>query len=84
MAYATAYPGCEAGGTPKAPLIGAVERGWRAIARSARNFNGQGDPRLVKDTLEPESLLLITGVNGYAGARGPATRSNMRRRNESQ
>ena len=51
----------EAGKPPKARVIGAVERGGRVIACGARDLTGQGVPRFVKDSLELEGSLLITG-----------------------
>ena len=51
----------EAGKPPKARVIGAVERGGKVIACGARDLTGKGVPRLVKDSLETEGSLLISG-----------------------
>ena len=47
-------------GTKKTPVIGAVERGGKVVARVAENLSGQSILQFVKDTINPDGSLLIT------------------------
>ena len=47
-------------GTKKTPVIGAVERGGRVVARVTDDLGGKGVVRFLKDTVDPQGTLLIT------------------------
>jgi transposase-like protein len=47
-------------GTDKTPIIGAVERGGRVVARVATDLTGKGILNFIKKTVEPHGSLLIT------------------------
>ena len=47
-------------GTRKTPVVGAVERGGRVVAKAAQDLTGKGMLRFVRDTIEPDGSLLIT------------------------
>ena len=47
-------------GTRKTPIIGAVERGGKVVARVASDLSGKGVLKFIKDTIEPMGSLLIT------------------------
>ena len=53
-------PGKRGRGTKKTPVIGAVERGGKVVARVADDLSGKGLLRFLKDTVEPNGSLLIT------------------------
>lgn len=53
-------PGKRGRGTKKTPVVGAVERGGRVVARVADDLSGKGLLRFLKDTIEPAGTLLIT------------------------
>ena len=56
-------------GTDKTPIIGAVERGGKVIARMATDLSGKGILRFLQDTIEPAGTLLITDeYRAYAAA----------------
>lgn len=46
--------------TKKTPVIGAVERGGKVVAKVAKDLAGKGVLRFIKDTVEPEGSVLIT------------------------
>lgn len=47
-------------GTSKVPVIGAIERGGRVVARVAEDLSGKGILRFLRETVRPEGSLLIT------------------------
>lgn len=47
-------------GTKKTPVVGAVERGGRVVARVAHDLTGKGLVRFLKDSVDPAGSLLIT------------------------
>ena len=47
-------------GTDKIPVIGAVERGGKVIARVANDLSGKGIFRFIKGTVDSQGPLLIT------------------------
>jgi len=47
-------------GTSKTPVIGAVERGGKVVARVAHDLSGKGVLRFIQDVIEPDGSLLIT------------------------
>ena len=47
-------------GTRKTPVIGAVERGGKVVARMATDLTGKGVVRFLKRHMDPEGSLLIT------------------------
>ncbi len=54
-------PGTPRGrGTRKTPVIGAVERRGKVVARVADDLSGKGILRFLKDTVDPLGTLLIT------------------------
>ncbi len=57
-------------GTKKMPVIGAVERGGKVVARMADDLSGKGLLRFIKDTVDANETLLITDeYRGYMGMR---------------
>ena len=47
-------------GTDKTPVIGAVERGGKVVARVADDLTGKGIVRFLRETVGPAGTLLIT------------------------
>ena len=47
-------------GTKKTPVVGAVERGGKVVARMATDLTGKGILRFLRDTVDPHGTLLIT------------------------
>lgn len=47
-------------GTSKVPVIGAIERGGRVVARVAEDLSGKGILRFLRETVRAEGTLLIT------------------------
>lgn len=47
-------------GTKKIPVIGAIERGGRVVARVADDLTGKGLLRFLRETIDPAGSLLIT------------------------
>ena len=47
-------------GTKKTPIVGAVERGGRVVARVAHDLSGKGLVGFLKDSIDPAGSLLIT------------------------
>ncbi|MCC6981832.1 MAG: IS1595 family transposase [Bauldia sp.] len=63
-------------GTKKVPVIGAVERGGRVVARVAEDLTGKGIYRFLKSTIDPKGSLLITDeLSAYNAASGLFTRA---------
>ena len=57
-------------GTRKTPVIGAVERGGKVVARVASDLSGKGVMRFITDTIDPNGSLLITDeFQAYNAAR---------------
>ena len=46
--------------TRKTPVIGAVERGGKVVARIANDLSGKGVLKFIKESVEPSGSLLIT------------------------
>ena len=58
-------------GTRKTPVIGAIERGGRVVARVADDLTGKGILRFLRDTVDPQGTLLITDeYRAYNAANG--------------
>ena len=47
-------------GTSKVPVIGAMERGGRVVARVADDLSGKGVLKFLRQTVRPEGSILIT------------------------
>lgn len=47
-------------GTKKTPIVGAVERGGRVVARVAHDLTGKGLVRFLRNSIDPSGSLLIT------------------------
>lgn len=47
-------------GTSKTPVIGAVERGGKVVAKVATDLSGKGVLQFIRETVEPAGSLLIT------------------------
>ncbi len=47
-------------GTKKTPVIGAVERGGKVVAKVASDLTGKGVLKFIRDSIDPEGSLLIT------------------------
>ncbi len=47
-------------GTRKTPVIGAVERGGKVIARVASDLSGKGVLQFIEDSVDPDVSLLVT------------------------
>jgi len=47
-------------GTKKTPVIGAVERGGKVVAKVAENLTAKGILGFLKDNIDPQGTLLIT------------------------
>lgn len=61
-------------GTRKTPVMGAVERGGKVMARVATSASGKAILRFLRDTVDPDGTLLITDEwRGYNAARGRYT-----------
>ena len=57
-------------GTKKTPVIGAVERGGKVIARVAENLTGKGILKFVRDSIDaPGSLLITDEYKAYRAVR---------------
>lgn len=57
-------------GTKKVPVIGAIERGGRVVARVAEDLTGKGILRFLRDTVNTKGSLLITDeFAAYSAAR---------------
>ncbi len=57
-------------GTKKVPVIGAIERGGRVIARVAEDLSGKGVLRFLRSVVDPRGTLLITDeLAAYNAAR---------------
>ena len=61
-------PGPRGRATKKTPVIGAVERGGKVVARVADDLTGKGVLRFIKDTVAPDGSLLITDEFGAYNA----------------
>ena len=58
-------------GTDKTPVIGAVERGGKVVARVAHKLDGQSIKQFIRETVEIAGSLLITDeYKGYYAIRG--------------
>ena len=47
-------------GTSKTPIIGAVERGGKVVAKVADDLTGKGIMAFIKESVNPDGSLLIT------------------------
>ncbi len=47
-------------GTKKTPVIGAVQRGGRVVARVANDLTGKGILRFIQDTVDMKETILVT------------------------
>ena len=47
-------------GTKKTPVIGAVERGGKVVAKVANDLSGKGVMAFIKQTINPDGSLLVT------------------------
>lgn len=54
--------------TAKTPVIGAVERGGKVVARVADDLTGRGILRFLRDAVDPDGTLLITDEYRAYGA----------------
>jgi len=56
-------------GTKKVPVLGAIERGGRVVARVAEDLTGKGILRFLRGAVNPKGTLLITDeFKSYAAA----------------
>lgn len=55
-------------GTDKTPVIGAVERGGKVVARAATDLTGKGILKFVMDNINPDNSTLITDEYGAYNA----------------
>ncbi len=58
-------------GTDKTPIIGAVERGGKVVARVADDLTGKGVRAFLNESVDPDGSLLVTDEYGaYKAVRG--------------
>lgn len=62
-------------GTSKVPVVGAIERGGRVVAKVADDLTGKGILRFLRATVRPEGTLLITDEFASYNAAGTYTRA---------
>ena len=53
-------PGPRGRATKKTPVVGAVERGGKVVARMATDLTGKGILQFLRDTVDPQGTLLVT------------------------
>lgn len=64
-------PGKRGRGTKKTPVIGAVERGGKVVARVAHDLTGKGILNFIKSAVEPAGSILMTDeYPAYRAVRG--------------
>lgn len=62
-------------GTSKVPVVGAIERGGRVVAKVADDLTGKGILRFLRATVRPEGTLLITDEFASYNAASTYTRA---------
>lgn len=62
-------------GTKKVPVVGAIERGGRVIARVAEKLTGRSIVHFLKSAVDPKGTLLITDELGLYKAASEYTRA---------